>query len=341
MPRAFIIVWLLFVAVGVWAFVHFQDKFPPESKGDWLRGIGFFLAGVGVAPLGLWLASQRTETLMEQTKNEAKRRITDAFTKAVELLGNTDTAVKQGGIYALGRLALEDEGERPKILDILAAYVRQKGAEYHSDIRIREELAPAGAGAGADEEKQAGLISAKKSMHIDLEAAIAAIRDLRHESVVMRELSPEHGLDLSNTILVNADFSNTMLGRIEFGRIGLARAGAGFSRTELPHANLSDSQFHGCVFENSDLRGANMVNAKFPGSYFRGARLERADMRAATFDGADMQGTSFAEANVRGADFGGAKNLTAEQLSEAEGDGETKLPPGVARPKKWGGTGRG
>ena len=324
-----------------WIIVHLPEY--AKGEAEWLRGIGFFLAGVGIAPLGLWLANLRTGLLREQTEIEnlrtgllrerteieSKRRITDAFTKAVDLLGNDKVAVRQGGIYALGRLALEDSDERPKILAILAAYVREVGSRNLSEI-------PGGltsAEDNASETKPSSTKpSSKKSIHIDLEAAIAVIRDLtadddgrryhREKSETISQLEPrksKRGLDLSNTALIDADISHAVLLR----------------------ANLSDSQFRGCVFVGVHLDGANMVDSRFIDVDFRKATFDSADMRGAVFaEDTNMKDATFASANVRSADLSGTKNLIADQIDDAEGDAKTKLPQGISRPAKWRNQGR-
>ena len=94
-----------------------------------LRGIGFFLLGIGVAPLGLYLASKRTESLKVQTETEKEKAVTDAFAKSVELLGSQRDAARQGGIYALGRLANDNPTLHPMIMDIVASYIRQEKSQ--------------------------------------------------------------------------------------------------------------------------------------------------------------------------------------------------------------------
>ena len=84
-----ILVGLLWLAFVVVILSCIKDE--PEL----LRGIGLFLLGTGIAPLGLLLAYNRTESLKfqaetekEKAVTEKEKAVTEAFAKSIELLGN-------------------------------------------------------------------------------------------------------------------------------------------------------------------------------------------------------------------------------------------------------------
>lgn len=54
----------------------------------------------------------------------AERRLTELYTRAVELLGNDSAAVRLGGLHALERLGQDNPGQRPTIGAVLCAYLR-------------------------------------------------------------------------------------------------------------------------------------------------------------------------------------------------------------------------
>ncbi|MFE0591361.1 pentapeptide repeat-containing protein [Micromonospora echinospora] len=67
------------------------------------------------------------QMLISRSQHLVSRRVavTDAFTKAVEHLGNTDSvAIRLGGVYSLDRIADDDPDERSRVADILAAFIR-------------------------------------------------------------------------------------------------------------------------------------------------------------------------------------------------------------------------
>ncbi|MFE5501350.1 pentapeptide repeat-containing protein [Amycolatopsis japonica] len=53
-----------------------------------------------------------------------ERRITELYTKAVEQLGSDKAPVRLGGLYALERLAQDNETQRQTIVNVLCAYLR-------------------------------------------------------------------------------------------------------------------------------------------------------------------------------------------------------------------------
>src|SRR3954470_12198696 len=108
-----------------WAF-WFKDS---ASVRDLLVSLG---AVIGL-PLLIWreITGHRTANIaaerhQKQTDADRERRITDSFTKAVELLGKPEREVRLGAIYALERIARESRRDHWSIMETLTAYVRTK-----------------------------------------------------------------------------------------------------------------------------------------------------------------------------------------------------------------------
>ena len=225
--------WLIFIVLVAVGKIPCVSQFLGiNGKPELLRGIGFFLLGIGVAPLGLYLASNRTESLKVQTETEKEKAVTDAFAKSVELLGNQREAARQGGIYALGRLANDNPTLHPMIMDIVASYIRQE-----SRNRFFKEKSEREKKKNKPIEKDELIDDLRlEPMPMDIEAAIAVIRerDVQHDK---KPGEGEYLLDLSNAYIFTADFSNTKLSRV----------------------NFSDSVLINCVFDKTDLSEANFV----------------------------------------------------------------------------------
>ncbi len=236
------IIWLfVFVPVSIAAVFCLVEVSAIDNKPELLRGIGLFLLGVGIAPLGLYLAYNRTESLQLQTETEKEKAVTDAFAKSVELLGNEREAARQGGIYALGRLADENPRLHPMIMDIVASYVRQESRRWYKE-RENEKYGSEAVNRLIDKSELIDLLSSEP-MPMDVEAAIAVIRERKVE----HDKKPGEGeylLDLSNAYIFNADFSNTKLSR----------------------SNFSDSVLMNCVFGKTDLSESNFVASNLKGS---------------------------------------------------------------------------
>lgn len=238
------VLWLLIVVtLAVCITVLETQILIVNGRPELLRGVGFFLLGVGVAPLGLFLAYNRTEALKLQAETEKQKAVTEAFAKSVELLGNKREAARQGGVYALGRIAKDNSGYHPMIMDIVASYIRQESRRW-----FNSEWEKRGESKTVDEiinELRLG------SMPMDIEAAVAVIRERNTDHDKKLE-DKKYLLDLSNAYILNADFSNTSLIRV----------------------NFSDSVMVNCNFDKTDLSRSNIVAANFSRSSFIESKLE-------------------------------------------------------------------
>lgn len=227
------VAWLVFIVLVAIGKIPYLSQFLCiDGKPELLRGIGLFMLGIGVAPLGLYLAYNRTESLKLQANTEKEKAVTEAFAKSVELLGNKREAARQGGIYALGRLASDNPNLHPMIMDIVASYIRQESrSRFVKEKNEREEEA----NKSIDKDELVDELRSEP-MPMDIEAAIAVIR----EREVQHDKTPGEGeflLDLSNAYIFTADFSNTKLSRV----------------------NFSDSVLINCVFDKTDLSKSNFV----------------------------------------------------------------------------------
>ncbi len=95
-------------------------------------------------------------------------------------------------------------------------------------------------------------------------------------------------------------------------------------------ADLSRANLQGANLQGADLRSANLQGAEL-----RSANLQRADLPSANLQGAylrsaNLQEANLPRANLESANLTKAKSLTREQLDEACGDDETKLPDYLA-----------
>jgi hypothetical protein len=120
------------------SFVSDKERIETE---DQLRRTALQILGGMVVAFGLYLTYRRIKATEEQVKTqgqqvEAFRRqvavaedgqITERFTRAVEQLGNESIHIRLGGIYALERLANDSDKDHGTIMEILAAFVRERG----------------------------------------------------------------------------------------------------------------------------------------------------------------------------------------------------------------------
>lgn len=85
-------------------------------------------------------ASQRHQERQARAAEHdaAERRVTELYTKAVDLLGGDQPAVRTGGLFALERLAQDHEGHRQTIVDVICAYLRMPVSDLDRlEIQVR------------------------------------------------------------------------------------------------------------------------------------------------------------------------------------------------------------
>ncbi|NUB26588.1 hypothetical protein GAY30_17045 [Azospirillum brasilense] len=139
-------------------------------------------------------------------------------------------------------------------------------------------------------------------------------------------------------------------------RLWLESVGREGRQADLRHADLSGrslwrADLHRARFDGYDLRGADLDHADASGANIDGACLERAslwnarlgkarlcqaDLRNANLDHADLSGANLSEADcteaslwgarLHGADLRTATGLIGDQLANALGDPDTRLP---------------
>jgi uncharacterized protein YjbI with pentapeptide repeats len=84
------------------------------------------------------------------------------------------------------------------------------------------------------------------------------------------------------------------------------------------------------------VTGANLMKANLAGANLTGANLQRSYLFRADLAGANLAGANLAMANLAMANLGGTgESLTQEQINEANGDEDTKLPVHLQRPAHW------
>jgi uncharacterized protein YjbI with pentapeptide repeats len=85
----------------------------------------------------------------------------------------------------------------------------------------------------------------------------------------------------------------------------------------------------------ADLMGARLAGADLRGASLRGALLVAADLGNADLRMSDLIGADLRDADLSGADLTGSVFLTQAQVNAARGDGATRLPSTVSRPRHW------
>jgi hypothetical protein len=244
------------------------------------------LAGAGLLA-GLYLTLDNVRATLES-------QVADRLAQAVGHLGHENLGVRLGGIFALEQLARSSEKDAWPIMEILAAYVRER-------VPAGKTPAPQEPPPRLAEDVQAALDVLGRRRHAYREGETRRL-DLR-------------GTDLRRANLAGANFEGAIL-----------------SEVHLEDANLAGVRLNDAILRSAHLKKADLTEATLEKAYLLNTRFTGAKLRGANLRESYLQGTSFAEADLRGADLTDAFGLTWEQLQAAYKDHKTRLPAYLRNP---------
>ena len=163
-----------------------------------------------------------------------------------------------------------------------------------------------------------------------------------------------HGVDLTQAVLIDADFQESILVSCVFDAV--QARGIQFQHTELINFQAQYGDFEDSSFAHAQLPAAHLARANFFASDLQGADLRKAnltgaDLRRANLSGANLTGTNLSGADLANADLSGAilddvrvkqtritqaKGLSEEQKEQLFSSGAYEgLPPGISRIGIW------
>ena len=193
---------------------------------------------------GLYWTSRRVLATEDNVRVAEEGHITDRFTQAMGHLGDTEMAIRLGGIYALERIAKDSEKDHGPIMAVLTAYVRENAPR-------QDEEPPKAAARPAT----------------DIQAILTVLG--RRETTGKNKSNDR--LDLRQTQLVGANLYNADLVGAELYNANLAWA-------FLSEARLGWAILTGANLVGAELYNADLYNANLDGAILTGANLDNADL---------------------------------------------------------------
>ena len=345
------VVIVLVVVLGVvWGLPSFLTRYPQVEGAARHTAITNTRTGL-VALLAVLGAGGGLAYTAQTYRLSREGHITDRYTKAIGQLGDDKLEIRLGGIYALERLMRNSPQDQPTIVEVLAAYVRQK------------TTAPLqGQAKGSRDRRVAGYRHPARPDRPD-----RPVEDVQAILTVLGRRTPvdtEQPIDLTGANLTRARLGGATLADARLGGATLTDAdlgGANLTDAWLGEATLTGADLGGATLTGADLSGATLTGARLVranltgarlllGTTLTGARLYEADLTdawlgganlthawlgEATLTGADLGGATLTGADLSGANLTGAHDLSQEQLNAANGDSETELPLGLQRPEHW------
>ena len=251
---------------------------------------------------------------------------TDRYGKAIAQLASDKLTERLGGVYALEHLMAESARERPTVVQVLSAFVREQ---------TRTLPRP------DDAELASGT---RPELSTDVQAAL---------TVLGRRPDPEmHRLDLTAARLYGARLEGAQLAGARMTDVHLDGAmlnqanlrGAILAGASLRHVSLFGARMQDALLNQADLHNASLWDARLPRACvydadltkarLNGARLHEAvlagsDLSGAILDGADLTDTDLTSTDSNPTNLSTATGLTAAQLVAALMDEHTLLPPAV------------
>ncbi len=270
--------WVLVVALGIAVlFIYLilpPLLVPPDlqiSLSDRLRAQNDvrasalqLLGGVAVA-IGLYFTAQTYRLSVEG-------HVTDRFRQTIELLTSTGDDVRVGAIRSLERLAEDSPRDQQRVIDVLAAYIRQ-----HSSWDPTQRLPDVSDPKTESTRDLLERLWGNPRVLSDVQIAATALINLRTRAL-RRSSQSRASLDLSNTDLRGLDATGAQL------------SGVILSRSCLDGANLESADMTHSDLTGSSLRDANLIGANLDEAIFHGSDTKTG--------GADFQGANYSDATV-------------------------------------------
>jgi hypothetical protein len=294
------------------------DRFPTageaakvqnEVRSTLLQGLGG-----GVLLLGAYLTWRQLQhnihATHEQRELDRQGQLTQRFSTAIDQLGNPELAVRLGGIYTLARIARSSSEDRTAIVEVLAAYVRERAPWPPT----RPEQLPAGTS-----------LSDQVGVQGPASDVLAAM-------IVLGEI-PRGELPVKAPQLPDVDLRKALLGDAAPPEYPI-RGWLNFEQATFARAHLEGTVLRGARLAGAILDRACLAKAYLPGADLRAARLIEADLHGADLRGACLAGAKLQKANLTGADLRGVdlRGAVVEdaQLQLAITDGQS-IPPGPVK----------
>jgi uncharacterized protein YjbI with pentapeptide repeats len=356
--------------VGVW---HLPDRMYPgayaevgEARAALQGGLLTAAAALIAVAGGLIALDETRQANAEVRRANENTHVRELYATAIGLLGASEIDNRLGGIYALERIARDSAADQRTVVEVLSAFLR----DHTSPVLVLERRPPPGrrwrphSARVSDRDGNARLST-------DTRAALAVLGRLPTRPEVPPADLTGIRLDaaaLSNVQLMEADLTTARLAGADLTDARLS--GANFSRARLDEANLTrawlqsadltEARLEGADLTDARLSGARLTRARLSGADLTRAWLEHADLTRARLEAADLTdgwleganligarlvgadltgawlvGVKLFDARLDGADLARAVGLSQEQVDEARGDEETRLPVGLVRPASW------
>jgi hypothetical protein len=201
-----------------------------------------------VVLLGLYAAFKNVRVTEEG-------KLTERFSKAVELLGSDKLDIRLGGIYALERIARDSLRDHWTVMEVLTAFIREQSRRaYKGYIPNPNETSPS-----------VDVIEDDFMLREDIQVTLTVIgrrkwsdREFPHQEINLMQAFLGRAVlfeaNLKNANLFKANLTQSILYKADLRKAMLADAvliGANLSYANLSEANLDLAELHGADLRTS------------------------------------------------------------------------------------------
>ncbi|MEU4490100.1 pentapeptide repeat-containing protein [Streptomyces purpurascens] len=288
-----------------WMDDHYLTSALTPAQATTVSGLRTALVALGAGLLAV-AGLVYTHHTLQQTR---EGHITDRFTKAVEQLGSTVIEVRLGGIYALERIMRDSAKDHATMVEVLAAFVRERGRRKPTAVGPNQ---PKVSAHGRRVQRARRRVSRPERESAKPTADVQA-------ALTVLGRRPRGRDEPFSIDLVGAHLEGAMLGGAHLSEAGLY--GAHLERANLRGAHLERANLRGAHLERANLNGAHLyeavlVGGLLNGAFLVGAYLEGAMLGGAYLNDANLGGTYLNDANLGGTYLNDA-NLGGTYLNDA------------------------
>jgi len=164
------------------------------------------IVGGVVVLLGLYATFKNLKVAQDNLRVTEEGKLTERFSKAVELLGSDKLDVRLGGIYALERIAWDSQKDHWTVMEVLTAFVREQSREEYLKLQ-QSDRQPSYYDAVDPELRE--LYQIANRFRADIQAALTVIGRRKW----VEQEKPHQRIDLSNSFLKLAKLDGANLQR--------------------------------------------------------------------------------------------------------------------------------
>ena len=127
-------------------------------------------ASILIALRNVKIAQENARTAQKTLQVTEDGKLTERFSKAVELLGSDKLDTRLGGVYALERIARDSRNDHWTVIEILTAFVREKSLRDWRDRKKKADEAKAEV--GQDSSSSVQVTALRHKVEPDIQAAL-------------------------------------------------------------------------------------------------------------------------------------------------------------------------